>query len=313
MKLLYTVDNEIHQISKALNTLSVIYSDNTPPISGLTVSSATNSMYFTVKEAGTLSRKNLTDGSHKYITGLEKPGQIAIDWIAENVYYVEDSTINVCHFGIEKCSKIYMSIDNAQVSAITIDAINKYIFFALTKWWHFNSPTSHIFKCNLDGSKLKEIATAQNSYVTGIAFDINKKKIYYGTQHMNQIYRMNYDGLDKVLLFALNDKRPFGLQLFEDHLYFLTVGGYMERCNLFGSELECNNFRLSGYAVKYFTILQENTQPKQQNICNKHNCTHLCIPSDVGVRCLCENGYTVKENQSCDQRSKVLLLNFLVT
>lgn len=307
MTLIYSVDNEIHQLSKSHDVLSITYKDNTPSISGLDVSTKANHLYFTIKEAGTLSLKNLADGSHKFISGLEKPGQVAVDWITENVYYVDGVTINVCNFKTEKCAKIYTSKEQAQVSAIAVDAVNKYLFFALTKWWHFNMPTSTLYRCNLDGSKPNEIANVPNSYVTGITFDINKKKIYYGSQHTNSIYRINYDGLDKIILFDLNETRPVGLELFEDHLYFLTVGGYMEKCNLFGAKLKCTDMRLSGYAIKYFAISQEDRQPKRDDICRTHNCSHLCIPSDVGVRCLCETGDVVKENQPCQERK---VLNF---
>lgn len=50
--------------------------------------------------AGTIYRLSLLGGERVYVTGVGSPGDIAVDWVTQNVYYVQKSaiqTIRVCH------------------------------------------------------------------------------------------------------------------------------------------------------------------------------------------------------------------------
>ncbi|XP_065166985.1 vitellogenin receptor Yl-like [Atheta coriaria] len=310
LSMLFAVNNEIRQLKQAENSISVLHHEDTPKISGLDVSIADNYAYFSIEESGTIHRLNLVKEPSKkrqYISDLGRPQKLAVDWVTKNIYFVEAETamksIQVCNFDQERCAKIIDTDPHSQVSALAVDANNKYIFYAVTTWWIFNNPQSVIYKANMDGKNIHELVKTTSGYVTGLAVDYNRKVLYYADQHLNTISRVNYDGDDKTLIIT-NVTKPNGLSLFEDHLYFMSPYGYMGKCNLFGLQRTCSMFRLNAYASEFLSLVQISRQPNATNACVGHSCSHICVPHDFGATCLCENGKTVQENEQCEESGR---------
>ncbi|XP_017771582.1 PREDICTED: putative vitellogenin receptor [Nicrophorus vespilloides] len=307
MKMIFSLQNEIRQLSQADNSLTILHSEDTPKITGLDVDVEEEYVYFTIEESGTLHRIHGSNKSGEYIAELGKPRKLAVDWITKNVYYVDadstDKSIRVCNFLEQKCSKV-LNIDmHSQVTSLTVDSVNKYVFYTLTTWWVFNSPRSMVYKANLDGSKIHELVKSSSGYVTGLAFDSNKKLLYVSDQHTSSISRLKYDGTEKIVLFT-NITKPSSLNFFEDHLYYMTSFGHMGKCPLYGMHRTCENFKSNVYGSEHFAIAQISRQPKSTNACVGHVCSHLCVPSDVGARCLCESGKVVTEGEDCEKSSR---------
>lgn len=135
-------------------------------------------------------------------------------------------------------------------------------------------------------------------FITGLTYDFNKKYLYYADQHSNIISKTNYEGTSKTVLFS-NVTKSTGLKFFEDHLYYLTSGGYMVKCKLYDVR-QCLNFKLHSYLTDLFTIAQDSLQPSVKNVCNNHTCTYLCIMGQNSYKCLCKNGAVVSPHQSCN-------------
>lgn len=306
MSLIYTAENEIRMISKKDNTLSVIHSDETPKITGLDVSAAAGHIYFSIQDSGTIHKLDMKTQSKAYIPSVGEPEWISLDWISDNVYFVnaygKTKTIDVCHFDTGKCATVKDLGAGNHVTAISVDPVNKYLFYTTVEWWVFNAPHYSLYRSNLDGTKTQELVKASKGFITGLTYDSNKKLLYIVEHHEGHIYSINYDGTD-LMAIIYNVTSPRGLNLFEDQLFFLTSRQQMGHCTLYGEIRHCDTFKIQSYMSQLFVILQESRQPTGKNICAKHNCTHLCIPSDVEVRCLCENGEVIGENKECPQNS----------
>lgn len=306
MSLIYTADNTIRMLSQKDNSLSVIYSEKTPKITGLDVSVSAGYIYFSIQDSGTIHKVHLINQSKSYITSVGQPEKLSLDWISNNIYFVnaygKTKTIDVCHFDSGKCTIIKELDAGDYITSISVDPINKYLFYTIVEWWVFNSPHYTLYRSILDGTKTQELIKSSKGFITGLTYDSNKKLIYLVEYYEGHIYSINYDGTD-LMAIIYNLTSPRGLNLFEDQLFFLTSKQQMGQCSLYGEKRHCDTFKLQSYTSQLFVISQQSRQPAAANICDKHNCSYMCIPSDVEVRCLCENGELVEENKKCPQNS----------
>lgn len=144
--------------------------------------------------------------------------------------YDSTKSISVCSFSAMACAKI-MNVDALRhVSELVVDSANRVMFYSLTTWWMFNSPSYVLYRANLDGTGVTEVIPSTNGFISGLTYDMNKKVLYYADQHLGEITRINYEGKMKTVLFS-NLTHPSGLKFFEDSLYFLTSNG-MFKCYL---------------------------------------------------------------------------------
>lgn len=266
------------------------------------ISVSTGYLYFSIEESGTIHRINLKNHTKHYINNVGQPQKLAVDWISQNVYFVNaDSvykSISLCNFDLKRCAKIIDLESHGAVSALAVDAFNKYLFYAVVNWWVFNAPNYILYKANLDGTKKTELVKLSPGHISGLAFDCNKHVLYYMDRYHGHIHMINYDA-SKHMYIPSNLTNPRELNLFEDHLYFLTSNGHMGRCSLYGEERTCHTFKMQDYYSHLFVISQQSRQPSTANVCNHSNCSYICVPSDVEARCICEDGALVKENEEC--------------
>lgn len=298
MSLVFSSDNQIREISQMSNSLKLVYSDETPKITSLDVSVKSGYIFFTVENSDTILKINRADSKREYMENVGQPTKITLDWITGNLYYVNNApgvkSISICNFEDKACSNLIPVDIHRQVSALVVDSSNKLLFYSLVSWWTFNSPNYVIYKTNLDGTGTQELVKSTSGYITGLAFDLYKKELYFIDQHQSQLTKIKYDGSDKTLLVS-NLTRPVGLNFFENHLFFQT-GGFMQKCRLY-KPITCDTFRLKS---DRFAVVQESRQPESDNACKNHTCSHLCVLGKSQYRCLCENGKFVAPEVECD-------------
>jgi hypothetical protein len=300
MSLLFTSDNQIRRLSQIENSLKLVYSEDTPRITGLDVSVKTGAIFFTAENTGTILMLN--SSNKVYLEDVGQPGKLVLDWMTNNIYYVNNEpnakSISICNFDDKACSHLIPVDQHRQISAIAVDATNKLLFYSLVSWWMFNSPNYVIYKTNLDGTESQEIVKSSSGYVTGLSCDIYKKQLYFVDQHQGQLTQIRYDGSKKTVL-ASNLTRPMGLSFFENLVYFLTPG-YMGKCRLYEPAI-CDYFRLGTTSSDLFAIFQESKQPQlSDNPCENHTCSHLCVPAKMNYKCLCDDGRLLTTDEECD-------------
>lgn len=67
---------------------------------------------------------------HKvYMKDLINPTLVRIDWLTENVYFIENHhSIVVCNLNIKHCATIYSANIHAKIKAFVIDPQSRYKF-----------------------------------------------------------------------------------------------------------------------------------------------------------------------------------------
>lgn len=67
---------------------------------------------------------------HKvYMKDLINPTLVRIDWLTENVYFIENHRdIVVCNLNIKRCATIYNANVHAKIKSFAIDPLSGYLF-----------------------------------------------------------------------------------------------------------------------------------------------------------------------------------------
>lgn len=99
---------QVRMINTKDNTVKVLHKDDTLILTGMDVFIAKDSIFFTIENLGQVRYLHLKKKKNVIVSGVGKPGPIAVDWVSENVYFVNEAekTIMVCHMGKKNCATI---------------------------------------------------------------------------------------------------------------------------------------------------------------------------------------------------------------
>lgn len=206
----------------------------------------------------------------------------------------------MCHFEARKCAVLFYLEKDDLVTALTVDAINRYIFYSVVNWWIDFKPHYRIYRANLDGTNIVEVTKTTSGYISGLTFDSHKHILYSADRHNGYINMLKYGSFKPTTIIA-NISKPSGLQLFEDHLYFIGANKRFGKCSLFGEARSCIDYRFSADPEEHFVVAQESKQMPAVDTCLINRCSYMCVRGESGVKCLCENGRVVKEGEQCAQ------------
>lgn len=297
---IYTSFNTIWQLNPHLSPL---FSTNGSRIVGIDMNIATNMLYFTVEETDALYVYNITDGSYSAIENIGNPTLVAIDWIADNIYFVDKSvepTIRLCHANKRICITI-MKLDKRDVvKTLTIDPINRYIFVTVLKRFPFKMPESRIFIANLDGTN-NQIIFKGDLHISAMACDYNREIIYYTDWESNAIWSTDYNGKEKRKIVEHEQiNHPTSINLFEGSATITSMGSTMVvNCKLY-SDKACHMFKLNINNPSHILTVQESRQRTNvRDLCEKKNCSAICIPKARWADCVCDYGDVVESSTIC--------------
>lgn len=243
---------------------------------------------------------------------MGEPDKLAVDWISNHIYFAdtESKSIKLCNFLEEKCATVHYFDKEGKVSALAVDPVNKYIFYAVVNWWVFNTPMYQLYRTDLDGSNITELIKPNKGLISGITYDSYKRILYFMETKNGSIRMLKYDSANPTtIVTGLN--KPTTLQLFENHLYYFAASRRFGKCSLYGERRHCEDRSFSVDANELFVLSQESRQTRGLDVCAGHNCSYLCVPASEGVRCICANGHRVDEGEEC-LKSEVSILNILV-
>ncbi|XP_055684225.1 putative vitellogenin receptor [Lutzomyia longipalpis] len=301
--MLFTSFNQIRKLTPYPSKMSLLWTVNTTKITGMDVNVAQNSLYISVGEASALFQINLRNNSVKYVQDVGVPDRLAVDWITDNVYFLDNQgipSVKVCHMSDEACSRVITFRLKDHMKDIVVDAVNRVMFIAVSHTALFGKTESAVYRANLDGSHLEKIVE-NVVQVSALAVDTSKKLLFYADFATNIVQSCSYEGTEVKTLIRNNQAvaQPIALTLFEDHLYVTNLGrSTVAQCRVFGDK-HCKLVNVNVYNAEEIVIVQESRQKNTTNVCAEHQCSHICIQADLGAKCLCHTGSQVKPGEPC--------------
>lgn len=228
-----------------------------------------------------VNMKNYNDIKTIVSTGLNTPNGIAVDWIADNIYW-SDSALKMIEVarldGSFRRTLLRENLDDVR----SIILYKNLLFFA--DWGH----SARIERSLLDGSERKVIVNSDLGFPTGLAIDFETRKLFWADALHDRVETSDFNGKkrNKIILHA---EHPFGFTMTTSYYYYTdwfnkSVIRIPRHSNGNPEEVRHN---LRG-ALEIRSVSAER-QPKYFNPCNESNggCTHLCLYLG-GTKYVCE-------------------------
>lgn len=223
--------------------------------------------------------------------GNSKPIDIAIDWIADNLYWTETDRASSKPKGrimVARTDGRYRrALVNAGIEVPTSIAVDPQLG---RMFWADAGSAPKIEVSWMDGSKRRPLITDAIRHPTGLTIDYSMDHtIYWVDTKLNTIESMKTDGtLRNTIIKDERLKHPISLDVFESNMYWVTrdTGEVLTR-DKFGRGVEVviqSNIQ-NPSSVKIYHSLRYNLTLR--NPCSDSTCSHLCLLVPGGRRCAC--------------------------
>ncbi|XP_056632979.1 low-density lipoprotein receptor-related protein 2 isoform X2 [Diorhabda sublineata] len=245
------------------------------------------------------------------IKGSSKPVAIAVDWIANNLYWTEmdrsakpKGRVMVAKTdGRYRRSLVSVGLENP--SSLAVDPQKGKMF------WSDSGSNPKIEVAWMDGSKRRPLITDQIRHPTGLTIDYAMDHtVYWVDTKLNIIESMKFDGTNrKTVIRGDILKHPVSLDVFESNIYWITKNtGELIQQDKFGRGVPVVIQRdmQNPSSVKVYHDLRYNTSIRDP--CSNNHCSHLCLIVPNGHRCSCPDSSTpsqkIKADIVCDAASE---------
>ncbi|XP_035791201.1 putative vitellogenin receptor [Anopheles albimanus] len=306
--LLYARFDKVRKFDIKPPTITTLVSSNSSKITSMDVNMHHGKLYYTVENTSAIFETDLKGNrSRILLRQVGKPEKLAVDWVANNVYFIDGSepSIKACSIERGTCARLVTFMRQNFLKALCVDPVNKYMFFSVLYSWVFKIPHA-IFRANLDGT-LKEIVTRDDSLASALAVDHHTETLYYTDLVKNTLSRVDYNGKNMKVLVREQPyiiSNPIGLILHENHAIILNraAAGGIGECQLFGS-YQCQRFSVNVPQANLLLLIQSSRQPLIDNVCagSANDCTHLCLPAQGKAICVCSNGQSIAAGDRCPE------------
>ncbi|XP_076069558.1 LDL receptor protein 1 isoform X2 [Oratosquilla oratoria] len=249
-------------------------------------------------------------------TGLATAEGLAVDWVGENLYWVES---NLDQIEVAKLNGSYrrtlVASNMESPRAISLDPRVGMLF-----WTDWESGKARIESCSMSGEGRRTVVNISSitggGWPNGMTLDYALRRMYWIDAKSDSIHTAMYDGSDhRQILRHEKMSHPFAISLFGNKVYWTDW-----RTN---SVLSADKFNGSGMVSIQRTITQPfdihvlhpSRQPRDGvvNPCAENNggCSHLCLLSFNGThQCNCPHIMSLgADNRTCIRNEKVLIFS----
>ena len=240
---------------------------------------------------------------------------VAVDWIGENLYVVDNLGQKIDIFSIDgDYHAIVMSSNLTSPTDIALDPKVGLMFI---------TDNNRILRAHMDGSLVKTLVTDALYKASGIALDLVAQRVYWSDILLDYIETVDYNGQNRfnIVRGPLNVPQPNRITVFERDVYWTdsTKNGVLMVDKFKGKESIKPIFSPSGTNTKEPTAIKAYhalSQPDSYNPCAKSNghCEHMCILTSrteedgLGYKCACKIGYKLRDDQKrCDKLHEFLM------
>ncbi|KAI4468942.1 vitellogenin receptor-like protein-related-related [Holotrichia oblita] len=147
---------------------------------------------------------------------LSQVQQIALDWVSENWYLLDDNQeiILLCNKNLDKC-KVIIEKNLDKPKSLALDPTIGYMYFS--RWG--NSPPV-IERCQMDGSNRVALIDYKIVFPYGITVDYSTSQVYWLDTFLDMIEKIDFDGKNRrTIKQGPIVQNLYGISYFERDLY----------------------------------------------------------------------------------------------
>lgn len=221
-------------------------------------------------------------------TGLNTPNGLAVDWIADNIYF-SDSVQKVIEVArLDGSSRKVLLKDNIQdPRALILYPKKAYLFWA--DW-----ATHTIERCLLDGTERKTIIDIVDSGLpSGLAIDFDSKRIFWADALHDRVESATFDGKQRTQVIS-QAEHPYGITIHLSSIYYTDWynKSVLSSAKKGGPNELSHEIRRGLRGAMDIRAVSKERQPTTDsdlNPCSKQNgdCTHLCLYALKSYTCAC--------------------------
>ncbi|XP_041434027.1 low-density lipoprotein receptor-related protein 1B-like [Xenopus laevis] len=244
---------------------------------------------------------------------FKRPRDIAVDWIAGNIYWTDHSRMHWFSYYTSHWTSLRYSINVGQIHGpnctrlLTHIAGEPYAIAVNPKkgmmYWTVIADRSHIEEAAMDGTQRRIIVQKNLQRPTGLVVDHYSQRLYWADFEMSVIGTVKMDGSD--LIIAVSSKQgllyPHRIDIFEDYIYGAGLKNGAFRIQKFGSGV-MEYLNLNVEKTKSVLVSHHYKQPNLPNPCLDLKCDFICLLNPSGASCACSEG-KIPVNGTCMDHS----------
>lgn len=257
------------------------------------------------------------------LKGLALPVALAWDWLASNLYVMDQDTARIDLVVPQTGYQRNILSDNMQRPAsLALDPITGYLFFTdLGNTGPGNNP--RIERAYMDGSNRFDLKLKKILNPVGLTVDPVNQRLFWVDSHLDHLETVDYFGMNRqtVVSHRRNIPAPTSVSVFENLAFFTDITKQaVIRVNMYD--------RLSGSApitlyhdnssmllsVKVMHRSLQDIKRRTSLPCRSNPCHQICVTSHTtdnsnqGYRCLCGSGYNLDGSGiNCTEIEKFIL------
>nr|XP_045622888.1 low-density lipoprotein receptor-related protein 2-like isoform X5 [Procambarus clarkii] len=240
---------------------------------------------------------------------------IAIDWIANNMYftnvfphetYVEVSWLDGTNRMVLK------SLTKDSPRELAVNPIKRYLY------WLDYGQFPMIGRSYLDGTNWKPIVTQGVSNPRDLTIDMFSHDVYWVDATLDAINKVSFSGGNRQFI-RRNLPNPMGLALYNNHVYWIdrNLGTIFRASKYPGNTTQPERFKTNMDSLRDIAIFDVSNQPsKADTPCTRlgnGGCAQLCFsfpvdqPNIARFRCDCASGILSEDKRSCEDSKEFLI------
>uniref|UniRef100_A0A915I0F3 GST N-terminal domain-containing protein n=1 Tax=Romanomermis culicivorax TaxID=13658 RepID=A0A915I0F3_ROMCU len=225
--------------------------------------------------------------------GFQRGIDLAIDWVTENIYYVENSPamLGVCRWDGRYCHEFYYN-QLTDVRGIALHPRRGLMF------WIDHAKTMRIERADMDGSRRRVVVDHKLEEPVALTIDYVHERIYWVDAKLSMIESCDLDGSYRALVLSSATKHPVDLFVFDSKIYWAdsyASGIYSTTTRdpnanvtlVHSSPFKPNSLTVNHTAYHNLSL---------SNPCELITCSYICTihsTEDGGIvaKCLCPKSY----------------------
>ncbi|XP_071957146.1 low-density lipoprotein receptor-related protein 2-like [Antedon mediterranea] len=246
-------------------------------------------------DTGSNSASRVFGGTSESVEG------IAVDWLAKNIYYIDQSYNWIFLMNHRDKQRYIMLVRDGldKPRGIAVHPTKGLLF------WSDCGKVPKIEKSNLDGTNRTELITTDITSPNGLSVDYSDDRLYWTDVdgEFSKVESCDFNGANRRILFrkTRSTSEFFKLKVHKDYVY-ITDWNLKLWCihKASGQVYFSLNLQSRPYGV---TIYGDDSQVNQKSPCLSNPCSQVCTSADNGeYRCVCRESFNILPDGKTCQR-----------